>query len=238
MANQPSPLTPDSGRLRRKLERGNRPYVTLKAASTLDGRIATRSGASKWITGPDARGHAHRLRAGHDGILVGIETVIVDDPRLTARLPDRVESPARVVLDSKARIRPDARMLAEDGVRRMVVTGNAVPERRAAALRLRGVEVLTCSTARPEPAEYLPMLRAAGLATLLVEGGARVHENLIAHGEADELFLYVAPSLIGDHAAPGWCGQLGVERLEDSPRLAFEPPQAIGQDILLHAFFQ
>lgn len=236
-------LSPPADRLRARLAAGTRPYVTLKAAVTLDGRIATRSGESQWITGEAARAHAMRLRAGHDAVLVGSGTVRADDPRLTVRLeapapgtpPPR---PARVVLDSRARIDPAARLLADDGARRIVVTGSEAPPEAVARLAARGVEVLACATPRPEPAAYLPLLRSAGLQALLVEGGAQVHANLIAHGAADELFLYIAGCVIGDSAAPGWCDALGVERLADAPRVRLEPPVAIGADVLLHGWFE
>jgi diaminohydroxyphosphoribosylaminopyrimidine deaminase/5-amino-6-(5-phosphoribosylamino)uracil reductase len=235
--NDLTPLAPEAERLRAKLAAGDRPYVTLKAAVTLDGRIATREGSSRWITGEAARRHAHRLRAGHAGILVGRGTVEADDPRLTVRLGEGWPSPARVVLDSLARIDPEARLLADDGVRRLVVVGSEAPARRLAALKERGAEVVACAGARPEPGDYLPRLRAAGIASLLVEGGGTVHGNLIAHREADALFLYVAGCVLGDSAAPAWCGELGMTRLEEAPRLKLAAPLRLGEDVLLHGYF-
>jgi diaminohydroxyphosphoribosylaminopyrimidine deaminase / 5-amino-6-(5-phosphoribosylamino)uracil reductase len=241
-ANSSLPIGPAPERLQAHLAGSARPYVTLKAAATLDGRIATRGGESQWITGEAAREHAMRLRAGHDAVLVGMGTVRADNPRLTVRLAARpggpAPAPARVVLDSLARIAPQARLLAADGARRIVVTGRDAPADRVRALERAGAEVLRCATARPEPAEYLGLLRAAGLRALLVEGGAEVHGNLIAHGAADELFLYIAGCVIGDRDAPAWCGELGVERLAQAPRLRLDAPQAIGVDVLLHGWFE
>ncbi|MCZ6532561.1 MAG: dihydrofolate reductase family protein [SAR324 cluster bacterium] len=228
---------PDARRLRDKLARSDRPYVTLKAAVTLDGKIATRSGASRWITGEAAREFAHRLRANHDAVLVGINTVTTDDPQLTVRLPDQKATPARAVLDSLCKIDPSARFMAADGARRFVISGAQAPETRVAALREAGADVLVCDQPRPEPACFLPYLRQSGIDTLLVEGGGQVHANLIAHGEADELWLLIAGKVIGGGDAPGWCGSLGVERIEDVPRLALLPVRQAGEDIVIRGMF-
>ncbi len=235
-----TPIAPDPERLRARLAIGPRPWVTLKAAATLDGRMATRSGESQWITGDEAREHAMRLRAGHDAVLVGLGTVQADNPRLTVRGPAAqglAAPPARIVLDSRARIDLSAALLAADGARRIVVVGSKAPRTRVRALQALGVEVIACTTPRPEPAEYLALLRTAGVRALLVEGGARVHANLIAQLAADELFLYLAGCMLGDDAAPAWCGPLGAERLADAQRVRLDPPQAIGADVLLHGWF-
>lgn len=235
------PIAPPPGSLNAVLARGDRPYVTLKAAATLDGRLATRSGQSQWITGEPARAHALRLRAGHDAVLVGRGTVAADDPRLTVRppasLPPGRPQPARVVLDSLARTAATARLLAADGARRLIVVGSEAPSERIAALKAIGVEVLRCSTSRPAAAEYLPALRGAGLQAVLVEGGAEVHAELIAQGAANALFLYIGGCMIGDPDAPAWCGPLGVRRLQDAPRVRLGPPHRIGDDVLLQGFF-
>jgi riboflavin-specific deaminase-like protein len=146
-------------------------------------------------------------------------------------------SPARVVLDSLARVPPTARLFAADGARRIVVCGAEAPAQRTAALEALGAEVLRCATAQPTPAEYLPRLRAAGLRTVLVEGGAQVHANLIAQGAANELFLYIAGRMIGDAAAPGWCGALGITRLDAAPCVRLDVPRSIGEDVLVHGWF-
>ncbi len=240
-----SAIVPDPERVRAKLGATGRPYVTLKAAATLDGKIATGGGESKWITGDAARRHAHRLRAGHAAILVGLGTVRADNPRLTVRLAggdappsaSALRPPARVVLDSRAGIDPDAPVLAEDGARRIVLTGAEAPAEKVAGLRERGVEVMTFETARPMAGAFLPGLRKSGLDTLLVEGGATVHGHFIAEREADELFLYLAGRLIGDRDAPGWCGILNIPSLAETPRVTLTQPVTLGGDVLLHGFF-
>lgn len=223
-------------RVQGKLARTDHPYVTLKAAITLDGKIAAAGGASQWITGEAARELAHRLRARHDGILVGINTVKADDPRLTVRLPDCQGQPARIVLDSRCAILPSARCLAADGTRRIVVTGAHAPPERVAYLRGLGVTVLPCDGVRPAPEAFLPLLRAEGLQSLLVEGGGQVHANMIAHGVADELVLFMAGKIAGDDA-PGWCAAFGAERLEDMPRLELQSAEPVGEDLVLRGWF-
>ena len=229
-------------RVRAKLARSDRPYVTLKAAISLDGKIATRSGASQWITGEAAREFAHRLRASHEAVCVGINTVIADDPRLTVRIAGNHNEggaalPARVVLDSRCRIPLEARCLAADGARRIVVAGADTPPDRVAALQEAGAEVLLCPEVRPEPSCFLPALRERGLSTLLVEGGGEVHANFIAHGEADELMLIVAGKVIGGSDAPGWCASLGVDSLSEVPRLELMPPEQVGEDLVIRGVF-
>jgi diaminohydroxyphosphoribosylaminopyrimidine deaminase/5-amino-6-(5-phosphoribosylamino)uracil reductase len=227
----------DEAWIAERLAASDRPFVTLKAAATLDGKLATRSGESQWITGKAARELGHVLRARHDAVLVGIGTVLADDPRLTVRLPVAAAQPARVVLDSTCRTPPGAKWLADDGARRIVIAGRDARPDRLNALRERGVYVWQAREVRPTPAEFLPWLRAQGLRTILVEGGARVLGAFVANGEADALFLFLAGRLIGDASAPGWCGALEVSRLAETPRLRLSPPRMIGEDVLVHGRF-
>lgn len=220
------------------LRAGTRPYVSLKAAVTLDGKIASRHGESHWITGEAARAAGRSLRARHGGILVGINTVLADDPQLTVRDGAGGPNPARIVLDSRCRIPVSARCLSNDGTARIVVAGTRAPHRRLQALEAAGVRVLVCRTERPLPGEFLPQLRAAGIETLLVEGGSQVHADLIAHHAADALFLFVAGKVLGDAAAPGWCATLpGGNRLAEAATLELAPPLAVGGDVLIRGHF-
>ncbi len=228
----------DPARVQAVLRAGERPYVSLKAAVTLDGKIASRHGESQWITGEAARAAGHSLRARHRGILVGINTVLMDDPRLTVRDGSGGPHPARIVLDSLCRISLAARCLADDGTPRIVVAGAQAPPERRGALEAAGVRVVLCPAARPLPGDFLPRLRALGIETLLVEGGAQVHADLIAHHAADALFLFVAGRVLGDAAAPTWCATLpGGNRLADAVQLELAPPQAVGADVLIRGHF-
>lgn len=186
--------------------REQRAAFTLKAAMTLDGKIATVTGSSRWITGEVARADGHRLRDQHDAILVGIGTVLADDPQLTARLPG-ARDPLRIVLDTELRT-PKTAKLAKRGT--LVVCGPDASPRRAKALAERGVEILRL------PARDLRALATAlgerGVLSVLVEGGGEVHASFLAAGLADELVLYVAPKIVGG-PAKSWVGGHGVTDL-------------------------
>jgi riboflavin biosynthesis pyrimidine reductase len=148
------------------------------------------------------------------------------------------------VLDSTARVPLAARCLAADGARRIVVVGSGAPAARVAALGRLGVEVLSMPTARPEPGAFLPALARLGLRSLLVEGGGKVHAGLIAHRSADELWLFLAGSVMGDGAAPAWCADLGEaarppQGLAGLPRIKLGPPLRLeGGDLLLRGEFE
>ena len=240
MSRLPEDLQPDAAVVRRCVETLGRPFVRLKAASTLDGKIATRNGESQWITGEDARALGRRLRGHADGILVGIGTAQLDNPRLTARV-EGMREPARIVLDSTARLPATAHLLAPDGARRIVIVGELAPADRIRELRHEGAEILQMPGPRPQPRDFLPALAKLGLHSLLVEGGGQVHASLIAQGAADELWLFMAGRIMGDSAAPGWCADLpGAEhmRLGNIPRLSLRPPWPLdGGDILVRGTF-
>ena len=240
MSRWPEDLQPDPLTVRRCVETRGRPFVRLKAATTLDGKIATRNGESQWITGEDARALGRRLRGHADGVLVGIGTAQLDNPRLTVREAGWRE-PARIVLDSTARLPPTAHVLAHDGARGIVIVGARAPEDRVRNLKREGAEILTMPGDRPEPRDFLPALAKLGLHSLLVEGGGQVHASLIAQGVADELWLFMAGRIMGDSAAPGWCADLpGAEhvRLGNLPRLSLRPPWLLdGGDILVRGTF-
>ncbi|HEX5318357.1 MAG TPA: bifunctional diaminohydroxyphosphoribosylaminopyrimidine deaminase/5-amino-6-(5-phosphoribosylamino)uracil reductase RibD [Stellaceae bacterium] len=202
--------------------RTGRPLVTLKLAATLDGRIATASGESRWITGPAARERAHALRAGHDAILVGTGTVIADDPELTCRLPGLTDrSPLRIVFDRHLRIPPAARVFAPPC---WVLT--AAPD--APELRARGVEVVP---APPDLGETLRVLGARGLTRVLVEGGGRLAASLLAAGLVDRLVWMRAPMAIGGEGIPA-IAALGLARLADAPRFELVSSVTIGGDVV------
>lgn len=201
-----------------------RPSVTLKLATSLDGRIATASGESKWITGEAARLQGHRLRAGHDAILVGVETVLADDPELTARLPGRaVDQPLRVVLDSRLRT-PQTAKVAQGGS--LILTA-ADP----AAIGLAMVERIEAGEdGRPSPAAVLAALQGGGMASVLIEGGGQVAASFLRAGLVDRLEWFRAPILLGREGRP-CVAALALAKLAEAPkfrRLAVEP---LGDDL-------
>ncbi|WP_292083033.1 MULTISPECIES: RibD family protein [unclassified Brevundimonas] len=200
-----------------------RPRVTLKLATTLDGRIATASGESQWITGPEARQQGHRLRAAHDAILVGVETVLADDPELTVRLPDYAGThPLRVVLDSRLRTPGTAK----------VASGNTLILTTAAPHAVGQTEVVAVAAddARPAIAAVLDALTARGVGSLLVEGGGRVAASFLQAGVVDAIEWFRAPILLGGEGRP-CVASLALAKLADAPkfrRLGVEP---VGNDL-------
>ncbi len=213
-----------------------RPFVTLKAAITLDGKVANANGDSKWITAQGTRQHAHMLRAEHDAILVGVNTALVDDPQLNVRLQTqtlaRTTPPARIVLDSQAQTPPNARCWQEDGALRMMVCTHTAPPYRVKALRTKGVVVLQHPPPRPNLTRMLHRLQQRwGIQTVLVEGGAALHASFIAERLADALVLYMAGKIMGQSTAPAWCADLPT-----TPRHASGNMQMLAKVTQLQAF--
>jgi diaminohydroxyphosphoribosylaminopyrimidine deaminase/5-amino-6-(5-phosphoribosylamino)uracil reductase len=193
--------------------------VTLKLATSLDGRIATASGESRWITGEAARLEGHRLRAAHDAILVGVETVLADDPELTALLPGRpVDQPLRVVLDSRLRT-PATAKVASGGDTVILTAAEPAPVGVALVERIEVVD------GRPSVRGSLSALKRRGVTSVLVEGGGQVAASFLRAGLVDRLEWFRAPILLGGEGRP-CVAALALARLSDAPRfrrLAVEP---------------
>ena len=200
-----------------------RPRVTLKLATSLDGRIATAAGESKWITGEAAREQGHRLRAAHDAVLVGVGTVLADDPQLTVRLPGRpVDQPLRVVLDSALRTPPTARIANQGALILTTVEPRPVGSAEVAQV--------PAAAGRPAPDAVLKALHARGCGSVLIEGGGEVAASFIGAGLVDAIEWFRAPILLGGEGRPCVAG-LALAALADAPRfrrLAVEP---LGDDL-------
>jgi len=216
------------------------PFVTLKSAITLDGKIATRTGASRWITGELARQEGHRLRHAADAILVGIGTVLQDNPQLTTRLPDREGvNPLRVIFDSTLRVPLHAQVtdVASDRRTLVVTTARALAAHRE-QLRTRGVEVV-CLPAyddgRVDLEALLRYLGERGIASVLVEGGATLSATLLRRRLVDKVLFFVAPKIIGGDGI-SVVGTCGVETMEQAINLRDVVGQRLGQDFLFEAY--
>jgi diaminohydroxyphosphoribosylaminopyrimidine deaminase/5-amino-6-(5-phosphoribosylamino)uracil reductase len=215
--------------------RTGRPLVTLKLATSLDGRIATATGESRWITGPKARERTHLLRATHDAILVGTATVLADDPQLTCRLTGlEHRSPVRVALDRNLTIPPDTRLVAEARqVPTWIVTvPGSDPGRRAALLRA-GVEIVDSApdeAGRIDLADALQRLGERGLTRLLVEGGGRLAAALLRARLVDRLAWLHAPLLLGGDGVPA-VDALGLGALAEAPGFELVASERIGADL-------
>jgi diaminohydroxyphosphoribosylaminopyrimidine deaminase/5-amino-6-(5-phosphoribosylamino)uracil reductase len=212
----------------------HRPAFTLKAAITLDGKIATVAGQSKWITGEAARGDVMRLRDRHDAVMVGIGTVLADDPRLTARVAGG-RDPIRVVVDTHLRTPAAAQLLPRaSGPRTILACGADAPARREATLAARGAEVWRCKTHRDGRVDVRALARRlaeAGIASVLVEGGGELHAYMLERGFADELVLYLAPKIVGGPAR-SWVGGKGLASLAAAYRFVFDDvPVVLGGDL-------
>jgi GTP cyclohydrolase II len=208
-----------------------RPYVVLKFAQTLDGRIASRTGDSKWISGIEERRISHALRAASDAVLIGVGTVLTDDPQLTVRLVPGA-SPLRVVLDSTLRIPTHARILEDDAYTMVVSTTDARPHSRR-ALQHRGVAVhsVDAHPAGVDASAALRLLRAHGVRSVLVEGGARVLTSFLKGGLADRVIVGIAPTILGE--GTNAVGDLDIASVTDGLRIAGASVYRAGDDLLL-----
>ena len=215
--------------------RAGRPLITLKLATSLDGRIAARTGASRWITGEAARRRAHYLRATHDAIMIGSGTALADDPALICRLPGlENRSPVRIVLDGRLRLTPASRLAATAlAVPTWVVTRTDARPQRRVALERCGVEVLTAPTSGEhlDLKQVLAALAARGLTRVLVEGGSRVAAALLRARLVDRLVWFQAPLVIGGDGLAA-VAELGLDALGDGPRLRAAHSAALAHDTL------
>ncbi len=205
--------------------------VTLKLATSLDGRIATADGESRWITGHKAREEVHRLRAMHAGVLIGVETAIADDPELTVRLPGFVGfQPARVVLDSRQRLPADRKLVRDAGRLRTIVLTTREP---AARLTKAGVEVVACAAddGRVDPTAALAELeKRLAFPSVMIEGGGEVAASFLSRGLVDAVEWFRAPIVLGDEGRPAVAGFV-LKTLAAAPRFRPVAAEPIGEDL-------
>jgi diaminohydroxyphosphoribosylaminopyrimidine deaminase/5-amino-6-(5-phosphoribosylamino)uracil reductase len=205
--------------------------VTLKLATSLDGRIATAAGESRWITGPQSREQVHRLRAAHSAVVIGVETALADDPELTVRLPGYDgPQPARVVLDSRQRLNPGCKLAqtAREVPTFVIATGKPDPD-----LVAQGVRVLSApavSDDRPDLKSVVQMLAGEGLSNLFVEGGGQVAGSFLRCGLVDAIEWFRAPIVIGGEGRPG-VGALAVAALAEAPHFRRVEVGVLGDDL-------
>ncbi|MCP4330793.1 MAG: bifunctional diaminohydroxyphosphoribosylaminopyrimidine deaminase/5-amino-6-(5-phosphoribosylamino)uracil reductase RibD [Alphaproteobacteria bacterium] len=218
-----------------RIERG-RPMVTLKAATTLDGRIAAQTGQSKWITGEPARRRAHHLRAVHDAILIGSETAVTDNPMLTCRLPGLEDrSPIRIVVDRRRRMEPSLALVeSASRVPTWVFTAPGEETEWHARLAEVGAEVIPLAGAEDDSAVVdgvLSLLANRGITRLLVEGGAGIATAFVKAGVVDELALFRAPRMFGQGGRP-IVSELALADIADAPTFERRAVEVVGNDIL------
>lgn len=215
------------------------PWVVLKWAMTLDGRIAAFSGDSKWVSGERSRHLVHELRGRYMGIVAGIGTVLADDPMLNCRV-DGMRQPVRVIVDSRASMPVDSRIARTAGEYRTVLAHTeSAQEQSLAALRSCGVETLLCSASaggRVDVGDMLGRLGAMGLDSVLVEGGGELNWSFIEAGLADEYYVFVAPKIVGGSGAKGPVGGAGFGTMGEACGMAADSVERCGEDVLIHGF--
>lgn len=208
------------------------PRLTVHYAQTLDGRIATRTGQSQWISCDATLGLAHRLRAEHQAVMVGVGTVCADNPRLTVRLVPGL-SPLRIVVDSTLRLPLDAHVLTDGAARTLVVTTDRAKEDRVRAVRGNGAEVLLVARdemGRVDLPDLLSRLRVLGIQSILVEGGSALITSALQHQLVDRLVVCIAPKLIGSGIEA--VGNLDILHVDDALHFAESSFTSLGEDII------
>lgn len=211
-----------------------KPFVALKTAMSLDGKIATASGESQWITNEKSRYEGHRLRDIYDGILVGINTVLQDNPSLTTRLREyQGQNPVRIILDSQARLPLDSKLAADGAARTIVAVSAKAPADRVEALKKAGLEILTAGTDMVDAAELMHQLGAMGITSVLVEGGGRVNFSLLEAGLVDRVYAFVAPKLIGGSKALTPVEGAGFDKLSQAVELVDIKTRLLGDDVMI-----
>jgi diaminohydroxyphosphoribosylaminopyrimidine deaminase / 5-amino-6-(5-phosphoribosylamino)uracil reductase len=222
----------------RKHARTGRPLVVLKSAMTLDGKVATRTGDSRWISGESSRARTHRWRAESDAVAVGIGTALLDDPLLTARIEGVTRQPRRVVFDSEARLPLASRLVADVAdVPVVVVCSRAAKRTAIEALEAAGVDVITTSGANEAArvASALDELGARDVQSILVEGGPHLAGAFLEAGEVDEARMFVAPLLAGGREARTAIEGQGIEEISAAARAIATEVERIDDDVLISA---
>lgn len=217
-----------------------RPFVILKCAATLDGRIATRSGDSKWVTGEKARRFVHQLRHGVDAILVGIGTIRADDPSLTTRLDSaKGADPVRIVLDTHLSISPEARILKLDSDSdTILVTGRNISEIKKKSVQKRGVRFIQ----QPDASDQIDLnllmdqLGSMGIASVLIEGGSRVIASAFSSGIVDKIHFFYAPKILGGDDGVPICTGTGRRLMKESIRIKNIRIRRFDDDVMIEGY--
>jgi diaminohydroxyphosphoribosylaminopyrimidine deaminase/5-amino-6-(5-phosphoribosylamino)uracil reductase len=215
-----------------------RPFVTVKTASTLDGKVATETGSSRWITGEDARLDVHRMRNHHDAILVGVNTVITDDPQLTTRLPEGGgKNPIRIIMDTTLRIPMQSRVIIDGEAPTWIITTDRADEEKKSQLEQQGIRVFsTGEEPKVHVNKLLEILGKEMVSSLLVEGGSQINSAFL-HGRAiDKVISYVAPKLVAGQGAPTPFGGMGIEEMGSAVPVKDIHVDMLGQDIKITGY--
>ncbi|MFA9556085.1 bifunctional diaminohydroxyphosphoribosylaminopyrimidine deaminase/5-amino-6-(5-phosphoribosylamino)uracil reductase RibD [Evansella sp. AB-rgal1] len=207
-----------------------KPFVTLKSATSLDGKIATSIGESQWITSEESRYDAHLLRHIHDAILVGVNTVIADDPSLTTRLEHGGKHPIRIILDTHLRTPVTAKLVTDKLAPTWIIT-TVKEEEKIDSLKASGVSIILMDEITiPNVLSYLGK---HNISSLLVEGGGKINDSFLRSGEFQQVIIYLAPKIIGGQGALSSFSGEGITTLSDAPKLTFSSMKQVGPDLKL-----
>jgi len=210
-----------------------RPYITLKFAQTLDGRIAAKDGSSKWISGPKARKFAHRLRAKNDAILVGAKTVLKDNPSLTTRFV-KGKSPARIIIDGKLKISLNSTLVkTANRIRTIVVTSGSSPKKKMEKLKKKGIDLIALSASRSgniDLRRIIRILSKKGIKSILVEGGSEILTSFIRLRLADNITVIISPKISGKGIEA--IGDLGIQNIKKALSLKVNKIKRLGDDVI------
>ena len=214
------------------------PFVTLKTAASLDGKIATRTGSSQWITGPETRNYIHLLRGEYSALMIGINTLIHDDPRLTVRHPHwRGKAVSRVVLDTHLRLPQEAKILKtlKEGPI-LVFCGAKASPRKATSLESRGIRVVRGRDETIHPQWVMEQLGIMGISSVFVEGGGGLYTSLLEHKLIDKIVLTFAPTLIGGTKALSFFQGTGVKQVSEALEIKQARAFSLGRDIIIEGY--
>ena len=219
-----------------------KPFITAKVAMSLDGRTATRTGSSQWITNDRARKYGHYLRSIHDGILVGIQTVLADNPLLTCRVPragnDIIHQPTRIVLDSSGQIPLTAKLIADKTAKTIVITTDASSEEKRLQLEQAGILILMAKRSAQgiDLQDALQQLSNIGIHSILVEGGAAVHGSFFDNRLVDKLYFFIGSMVIGGQDAVPAIGGMGANLLSQTMPLCYDKIELLENNLLITAY--
>lgn len=214
------------------------PFGVLKTAMSLDGKIAAYTGHSQWITGSSARRYVHTLRDMYDAILVGIGTVLADNPALTTRLPEVGQNPIRVIVDSMARTPLTSKVITDKQAPTIIAVSDAAPKDKVTALQSRGVEVLAFeqTAAGVNLHQLFEALGKRRISSVFVEGGATINASLLDANLIDKVYCFLSPKIIGGKTAPSPVSGLGVATVDQAKMLESVTTQIIDPDILISGY--
>ncbi|MGD2295832.1 MAG: bifunctional diaminohydroxyphosphoribosylaminopyrimidine deaminase/5-amino-6-(5-phosphoribosylamino)uracil reductase RibD [Candidatus Aminicenantes bacterium] len=216
----------------------NIPFVVAKVALSLDGKMATKTFSSRWISSAETRKYVHLLRGEFDALMIGVNTLVKDDPLLTVRHPNwRGKRLKRIILDSQLRFPLGSRILSTLSQGRILVfTPKKAPPQKAEALRKKGVEVISLSSPRIDPHKVLSWLGQHGISSVLVEGGGRLLTSMLEEKAVDKIFVTLSPKLIGGEEAPTFLQGKGVEFIKDSVALKRTYSFQIDEDLIVEGY--